>query len=111
MAAKPKGTTTAAWALILVAAFSAPPIPAAGRLVSARVSEPFEVAGQMFEPGQLTLHQVQSLSPVATLNEVRVAGRSLGIIVAREENGSAAATRNEVIFERSPRGRLVASVQ
>ena len=107
MAAKPKGMTTAVWALILVAGFSAPPAPAAGRLVSARVSEPFEVAGQLFEPGRLSLHEVQSLSPVATLTEVRVAGRSLGIIVAREQTASAIAARSEVIFERSPHGHLI----
>ena len=107
MSAMPKGMTTTACVLILLAGFSAPPAPAAGRLVSACISEPFEVSGQMFEAGKLTLHEVQSLSPVATLNEVRVAGRSLGMMLAREDPDSAASARSEVIFERSPRGHLV----
>jgi hypothetical protein len=96
------------FALAVLAGLLAPPVPAAGQQVSVRVNEPFEVGGQYFMSGELSLREVREYSPVATLTEVRVDGHSLGVVLARNQaDQTNAATRNEVIFERSERGHLV----
>lgn len=99
------------WLLVLtlavLAGVFAPPVQAAGPRWVARVDEPFEVGGQVFPPGELSLREVNTYSPVATLNEVRVDGRSLGFVLARCEKSAPLATRNELIFQRSEQGHLV----
>jgi len=98
------------WLLVLtlavLAGLFAPPVPAAGPRLVVQVDEPFEVDGQLFKAGQLTLRQLREYSPVATLHEVRVDGRSLGFVLARDQADRGLATRDEVIFERSERGHL-----
>lgn len=94
--------------LALVAAVLAPEVEAAAepRLV-VEMDEPFEVAGQLFGPGKLTLRQRGAYSPVATLNEVCVDRGCLGLFIAQAEAASAIASQDELIFTRSPRGHLV----
>jgi hypothetical protein len=94
-------------ALSVLAAVLAPPVSAAGRQLVVRVSEPFEVNGQLHPAGRLSLREVSEFSPVATLNEVRLDGRSLGVVFARVDADRTRAPRDEVIFERSERGHLV----
>jgi hypothetical protein len=93
--------------LAVLAGALAPPVQAEGPRWVARIDEPFEVGGQIFPPGELSLRQVLTYSPVATLNEVRVDGRSLGFVLARCEASAAPAIRNELIFQRSESGHLV----
>ena len=94
-------------ALALLVGFLAPPLPAGGRVVTAYIDEPFEYDGQVFPAGKLSLRQLGDFNPVATLNEIRIDGRSLGVVLARAEAHGVTATRNEMIFERNTRGRLV----
>ena len=99
------------WLLVLtlavLAGLFAPPVPAAGHRLVVRIDEPFEVNGQLFKAGQLTLREIREYSPVATLHEIRVDGRSLGVVLARDQATRGNATRDEVIFDRSERGHLV----
>jgi hypothetical protein len=94
-------------ALVLLVGFLAPPVPASVRVVTAHIEEPFEYDGQLYPSGKLTLRQLSEFNPVSTLNEIRVDGRSLGVVLGRAEAHGVTATRNEMIFERNPRGRLV----
>jgi len=94
-------------ALVLLVGFVAPPLPASERVVTARIDEPFEYDGQVYPSGKLSVRQLGEFNPVATLNEIRVEGRSLGVALARAETHGPTATRNEMIFERNARGRLV----
>jgi hypothetical protein len=99
------------WLLVLtlavLAGLCAPPLAAAGQRLVVQVDEPFEVTGQLFKAGQLTLRELREYSPVATLHEIRVDGRSLGFLLARDQANRSIATRDEVIFDRSERGHLV----
>jgi hypothetical protein len=99
------------WLLVLtlavLAGLFAPPVPAGGHRLVARVDEPFEVNGQLFQAGTLTLRELREYSPVATLHEIRVDGRSLGFVLARDQANRSIATRDELIFDRSERGHLV----
>jgi hypothetical protein len=99
------------WLLVLtlavLAGLFAPPVPAAGHRLVVQMDEPFEVNGQLFKAGQLTLREIREYSPVATLHEIRVDGRSPGVVLARDQATRGIATRDEVIFDRSERGHLV----
>jgi hypothetical protein len=94
-------------ALAVLAALFAPPVAAEGQRLVVRVNEPFEVNGQLFKAGQLTLRELREYSPVATLHEISVDGRSLGFVLARNQANTSIATRDEVIFDRSESGHLV----
>jgi len=102
-----KGTWMWVLGLALLAGLLAPPTPAAGPRLVVQVDEPFEVNGQLYSAGQLSLRELSEYSPVSTLNEIRVDGRSLGMVLARDEANPTKATRDFLIFERSRRGHLV----
>jgi hypothetical protein len=102
-----KGSWLIVALLVALAAFAAPPASAAGLRLVAELDEPFEACGVLFPPGTVSLQQVNGFSPTSTLNEIRVDGRSLGLVLAREEASSYASPRNELIFERNESGRLV----
>ena len=80
---------------------------AAAEQISVQMDEPFEINGQLFQNGTLTLREVSDYNPVATLNEVCVGRDCLGIFLAQELRGSVVATRNELIFGRATDGHLV----
>lgn len=84
-----------------------PAATASSERLVAQIDEPFEVAGQLYPAGQLSLKAVTALSPVATLNEVRIDGRSLGLMLAQESGGPAASSRDELTFRRAASGHLV----
>ena len=83
------------------------PAQAENRRLVVQMNEPFECGGQLFAAGELSLREVQSFSPVANLNEIRVDGQSLGVVVARVISGSSVSTRDELHFVRSKDGHLV----
>ena len=96
------------WTVVVLAALAAlfaPPAVAGDRLV-AHLDEPFEIAGETFDGGTLSVRPVHIYSPVATLNEVCVDQRCLGLMVARERVAEPA-TRDELIFTRAASGVLV----
>ena len=94
-------------ALALLAGLLAPDALAEGRRLVVQMEEPFEVSGQLFAGGELSLCEVRAFSPVATLHEVRINGQSLGILMAQDDGRPLVAQRDEVIFERSRDGHLV----
>ena len=93
-------------ALAALAAVLSPATEAAGKRLVVDMEQPFEVLGQRYESGQLELREVRTYSPVATLNEIRVNGRSVGIFFGLE-GSTVEATRDELIFARSSDGVLV----
>ena len=91
---------------VLVTVF-APASEASCRKVVVQMDESFVVDGQLFPAGGLSLCPVREFSPVATLNEVRVDGRSLGVLMAHDGRDTAPSKQNQMIFERDVRGHLV----
>ncbi len=94
-------------ALALLAGLLAPDAFAEGRRLVVQMEESFEVSGQLYAGGELSLREVRSFSPIASLHEVRVNGRSLGILMARDDGRVLPAQRDAIIFERSRDGHLV----
>ena len=94
-------------ALALLAGLLAPDAFAEGRRLVVQMQEPFEVSGQLYPAGELSLCEVRAFSPVATFHEVRVDGQSLGILVARDDGSPLMSQRDEVIFARNRAGHLV----
>lgn len=94
-------------ALAAVAGLLAPDALANGRRLVVQMDEPFEVSGQLYAAGELSICEVQAFNPIATLNEVRVDGQSLGILLARSEDTTRVARNDEVIFLRNADGHLV----
>lgn len=83
------------------------PEAAAGDALVARVGEPFEVNGELFPAGELSLKNVQVVSPIATLLEIRVDGDSRGLLLVRSDGDRAVAERDELGFVRAADGHLV----
>jgi hypothetical protein len=96
-----------ALAAAVVAGLTAPAVPAASPRLVANVHESFEVNGDVFDAGRLSVRTVKDFNPIATLNEVRVDGKSLGVVLAQVDPEAAVSNRNELIFERSRDGVLV----
>lgn len=79
----------------------------AGERVVAQVDERFEVNGETFDAGRITLREMQPLSPVVMIHEVTIDGRSLGMVMSRAGEAGAEAERDELIFTRGAAGHLV----
>lgn len=95
-----------AMTLALLAGLLAPATPAADSKMVVQIDEPFEIFGQSYAAGKITLRHFADYSPVSSLHEVRVNGRSLGYLMARNATDEIA-TSNHVVFERKADGRLV----
>ena len=71
------------------------------------MAEPFEVDGTLYPAGSLTLKHVRALNPSASLSEVWVGERCLGLLRADRVAGAPAPTGDALTFERDARGHLV----
>lgn len=83
------------------------PACAGGGRLAVEVSEPFIVGGEEVPPGSLSVRHVSRLSPVASLDEVWVDGRCLGVLLASRSRTESRKTPESVVFTRDDRGRLV----
>jgi hypothetical protein len=99
------------WAVVvaltaIVVCFTPDARAGSDRLV-AQIGEAYEVNGQIFPPGELSLKTIRDVSPVATLNEIRVNGRSLGMLLGQQLPSAATELRDGLIFRRAAEGHLV----
>jgi len=93
--------------LAVLAGLLAPAAEASGRRLSVQLDEPFQIGENMFTRGHVSLREVRALNPVTRLTEVRVNGRSLGVMLARDLPSQPSSHTDLLIFERSERGHLV----
>lgn len=94
-------------ALIAIVVAFAPVARAGGTGIVAQIAEPFEVAGALYDAGSLRIRELKAYSPTTTLNEVRVDGAHVGLVLAASTRDVRDHARNELVFARSPRGHLV----
>ena len=79
----------------------------AGDRVSATVTEPVTINGETFPAGLIQINEIRDYSPGITMNEIRIGGHSVGMILAREQAGTEAQQRSALIFSRNDAGTLV----
>jgi hypothetical protein len=101
-----KGLLLVIAVLVLIVAGLAPEARAAGTRLAARIDEPFEVNGERFAGGLLTLREFRAYSPIATMSEVWVDDTCVGIFISPRREAAASAA-DEIVFARSRRGHLV----
>jgi len=94
-------------ALAALVALLAPQSPAGEPRLVARIDEPFEVNGTVFQSGTVSLRQVGAFTPTSTLNEVCVDNDCLGLLLARSTAPAGVADDDALLFERGSGGRLV----
>ena len=93
--------------LVLIAALAAPEIAAADRTVSETLEEPFEVNGEVFRSGELTVRKLSSYNPATTLNEVWVDTRCLGVMLADASAESVPGTADRLVLLGGHRAQLI----
>jgi hypothetical protein len=94
-------------ALAALVAVLAPAAVGADHRLVVRVDQPFEVNGQLYPAGELSVRQIHRVSPTSTLNEICVGTERLGLLLAEERSGQSVDSGNSFNFERTPRGHLV----
>ena len=94
-----------AW--IVAAVILCSPAQAAGNRLVTQVDRPVEINGELYPAGELSIREVDALSPTETLNEVCAAGECLGLLRAQSEPGGTPSSGDAVVFEPDERGHLV----
>lgn len=93
--------------LVLLTAILAPAAEASDQRLAVRVAEAFEVNGQLYDAGKLTLRQRGDYNPTATINEIWVGNQCLGMLLAREVGSGEMSASDSFIFSRNAQGNLV----
>jgi hypothetical protein len=95
------------WTVAILIAIAAAFAPAdAGHRLVVHLDQPFEVAGEAFAGGTLSVRAVQTYSPVSTLDEVCVDGRCIGLLLSRPL-ATGPAANDALVFTRAASGVLV----
>ena len=93
--------------LVLLAALAAPELEAAERSVHANMDEPFQINGDVYEAGRVTLREIGHYNPQTTMNEVWVGGTCLGLMLAERTAAPVTNSDDRLMFERDYNGTLM----
>ncbi len=98
--------------LIRMIAFAAigsvPPAVASSDQLLVNVPEPFEVSGQIFPAGPVTVQHVGEATPATTIDQVRIGNEYVGVLIAdRSRTQGQDLLSPSLVFERAVRGHLV----
>lgn len=100
-----RGFQTTMVALAVIVLLAAPAALAEeGRLV-VHLGESFEVNGQLYPAGTLSVRELSAYNPASTLNEIWIDNECIGVLLA--SSSPAVIAEDVVNFERSPAGHLV----
>lgn len=91
---------------LTIAVAPARPTWAHGPQLRVRMDEPFEVAGQLFPAGVLTLRSIVAYNPASSIDEIWIGGDCVGALVADKVFDRATVAEDTVLFERGAGGRL-----
>ena len=101
-----KGLALVVVALAVAVTLFAPSGVADERRVVVSVNEPFEINGQLYPAGELTVKSVRTYNPTSVLSEVWVGRECLGVFRASRIPEEVATTAHSVTFKRTPAGHL-----
>jgi len=93
-------------ALTALVVFLAPSSQAASPRLVVQMDEQFEINGKLFPPGELSIRPLGDYNPVTSLNEIRVDGKIVGVVMGQREPSRATVRDDSLIFRRSTRGHL-----
>jgi len=104
-----KGWKNIAWivlTLAVVATVFAPTGTAADRRLVVSVDEPFEIGGELYPPGTLTVKGVRAFNPSLVMGEIWVGTECLGMYQATRVASATDAQGPSLTFRRTSEGRL-----
>lgn len=93
--------------LVLATVIFAPSAKADELRLAIRVNEAFEVNGQLYDAGKLSLRQTGDYNPSATINEIWVGNQCLGILLAQQVESDVISDSDSFLFDRNAKGTLV----
>jgi len=93
-------------ALTALVVLLAPDSQAASPRLVVQMDEAFEINGTLYPPGELSVRPLGDYNPVTSLNEIRVDGKFIGVVMAQREPSSAIVADDSLVFRRSSRGHL-----
>jgi len=94
--------------LALLTVIFAPPGEAGSRRITLQMAEPYEIDGQLYPAGELSLRELSAYNPTTTLNELWVDNECLGLRVADTLPDRHKSDSDMLIFTRDPRsGNLI----
>lgn len=101
-----KGLALAVVALAFLVTMFAPSGAADERRVVVSVNEPFEVNGQFYPAGEVTVKSVRTYDRTSLLSEIWVGRECLGVFRASRISDDAPTTNHTVTLERTAAGHL-----
>jgi hypothetical protein len=101
-----KGLALVVVALAVMVTLFAPSGVADERRVVVSVNEPFEVNGELYPAGELTVKSVRTYNPTSVLSEVWVGRDCLGVFRASRVEDDVPTADHSVTFKRTPAGHL-----
>jgi hypothetical protein len=102
-----KGLALVVVALAVLVTLFAPSGVADERRVVVSINEPFEINGQLYPAGEVTVKSVGTYNPTSVLSEVWVGRDCLGVFRASKISDDAPTTSHSVTFKRTAAGHLV----
>ena len=91
----------------MIAALAAPEIQADERSVHVVLNEPFEINGERFDAGRVSLREVSRYTPQTTMNEIWVDETCLGLMMADASDSIGRTSDDRILFERDADGTLL----
>jgi hypothetical protein len=101
-----KGLALIVVALAVMVTLFAPSGVADERRVVVSVNEPFEVDGQLYPAGEVTVKNVRTYNPTSMLSEIWVGRDCLGVFRASKISDDAPISDHSVTFQRTAAGHL-----
>jgi hypothetical protein len=93
-------------ALAALAAVVAPSALGGNQRLVVELEQTFVANGRVYNGGELSVREVGAYSPGVTINDVRINGERIGLLLAGEFAGQPVGTGNSVLFDRDSRGQL-----
>ncbi len=91
---------------VALLALAGTPLLAGGERLVVQVDEPFEINGEMYEAGVLSVKVLRDYTPSSTLNEVWVGNERVGMMLAKRGSATLGTRADTVVFERTAGGHL-----
>jgi len=101
-----KGLALVIVGLVVLVTLFAPSRAADERRVVVSVQEPFEINGQLYPAGEVTVKNVRTYNPSSLLSEIWVGRDCLGVFRASRISNDAPTTNDTVTFKRTAAGHL-----